>query len=230
VPPGEYVTLSVSDTGGGMDAETRSRIFEPFFTTKGPGRGTGLGLATVYGIVKQSAGSIRVESELGNGTDFCIELPRQHAPLDRQREPLPPVEHARNAETILVVEDEEVVRMLVCAVLSGLGYEVLCAATPREAQQMVKIHRGKIHLMVSDVVMPEMHGPGLARSLEPFQPEMKVLYVSGYSENDISDQGVIDADLDVLQKPFTQQSLVRKVRALLDEDRLGQLASASASK
>jgi signal transduction histidine kinase/ActR/RegA family two-component response regulator len=219
IAPGEYVTLSVSDTGSGMDVETKARIFEPFFTTKGPGKGTGLGLATVYGIVKQSHGGISVESEPGKGSTFQIELPVEDSPLEAPRLALAPVEGSRASETILVVEDEEVVRMLVCEVLGDSGYKVLCAAAPSEALKIVneREHDSPIDLLVTDVVMPEMHGPALARVLQPLQPQMKVLYVSGYSENDISDQGVVDPDLDVLQKPFTHQSLVRKIREVLDE-------------
>jgi signal transduction histidine kinase/ActR/RegA family two-component response regulator len=214
--PGEYVSLEVHDTGLGMDAETKARIFEPFFTTKGPGKGTGLGLATVYGIVKQSGGGIDVESTPGEGSTFRVCLPRENQPVAVRAE-LPPVTGSAAGETILVVEDEEVVRQLLCTVLGDLGYQVLCASTPREALDLVKANGPKIDLLVSDVVMPEMHGPVLARALSEIQPQMKILYVSGYSENDISDQGVIEAGLKVLQKPFTQQSLVRKVREMLDE-------------
>ncbi len=214
-PAAGYVLLIVSDTGSGMDAQTRERIFEPFFTTKGPGKGTGLGLATVYGIVKQSGGGIVVESELGKGSRFVIYLPRETAEIEEVA-PEAPLVLPTNAETILVVEDEEVVRQLVCAVLKDAGYVVLCAGTPSAALKLAGTHSGPIDLLVTDVVMPEMHGPAIARLLTDSRPELKVLYISGYSENDISDQGVVDPGLDVLQKPFTHQSLVRKIRELLD--------------
>ena len=215
VEPGEYVALVVSDTGLGMDAETRSRIFEPFFTTKGPGKGTGLGLATVYGIVKQSGGGITVESTPGRGTIFSIYLPASSDELDVGEQPAQDA-GIRGSETILVVEDEEVVRDLICAVLTESGYDVLSAGGAEQAIEIVRAHRKRIDLLVTDIVMPDMHGPKLARSLSLLKPEMKILYVSGYSENDISDQGVLDAGLLVLQKPFTQQSLGRKVREILD--------------
>jgi signal transduction histidine kinase/ActR/RegA family two-component response regulator len=216
VPSSGYVALIVSDTGSGMDGATRERIFEPFFTTKGPGKGTGLGLSTVYGIVKQSGGGITVESEPGRGSCFSIFLPRETAPID-EIAPQPPLIAPSNAETILVVEDEEVVRLLVCAVLQEAGYIVLCAGMPSEALKTAQNHPGTIDLLVTDVVMPEMHGPALARLITATRPGLKVLFVSGYSENDISDQGVIDPNLDVLQKPFTHQSLVRKIREILDD-------------
>jgi signal transduction histidine kinase/ActR/RegA family two-component response regulator len=211
----ECVTLAVRDTGSGMDEETKARIFEPFFTTKGPGRGTGLGLATVYGIVKQSGGGITVESDLGKGSKFTIYLPHAESPLTPAEPSPPPLERSLREETILVVEDEEVVRQLLCSVLEDSGYQVLCAGSPNDAISLVRRHTGPIQLLVSDVVMPEMHGPELARQLAGMQPEMKVLFVSGYSENDISDQGVLDPHLDVLQKPFTHQSLLRKISSVL---------------
>jgi signal transduction histidine kinase len=211
----ECVVLAVRDTGSGMDEETKMRIFEPFFTTKGPGKGTGLGLATVYGIVKQSGGGIMVESEPGKGSEFAIYLPREAAPLTPQEPPPPPFERTRHEETILVVEDEEVVRQLLCSVLEDAGYEVLCASSPNHAITLVRERAETIQLLVTDVVMPEMHGPTLARLLTAMKPEMKVLFVSGYSENDISDQGVIEPELDVLQKPFTQQILIRKISSML---------------
>jgi signal transduction histidine kinase/CheY-like chemotaxis protein len=215
--PGDYVALTVTDTGAGMDAETKSRIFEPFFTTKGPGKGTGLGLATVYGIVRQSGGAITVESTPGQGSTFQILLPRVNLPLDAPLPELPPPDLAQDSETILVVEDEDVVRQLVCAVLSDAGYDVLCAECPTEAVRLVQQHAGPIDLLLTDVVMPEMHGPVLAALLSPLQPRMRVLYVSGYSDNDISDQCVVTPGLEVLQKPFLQKTLLRKVRQVLDE-------------
>jgi signal transduction histidine kinase/CheY-like chemotaxis protein len=214
-PAAGYVVLIVSDTGSGMDEQTKQRIFEPFFTTKGPGKGTGLGLATVYGIVKQSGGGIIVESELEKGSRFLIYLPRETGPIEEPALPVP-VPPSLHAETILVVEDEEVVRQLVCAVLEDAGYEVLCAELPSVALHLAAEYPGRIDLLLTDVVMPEMHGPAVARLLTVSRPEMKVLYVSGYSDNDISDQGVLDPSLDVLQKPFTQQILISKVRELLD--------------
>jgi signal transduction histidine kinase/ActR/RegA family two-component response regulator len=215
VAPGDYILLTVCDTGSGMDAETKEQIFEPFFTTKGPGKGTGLGLATVYGIVKQSGGGISVDSQAGHGSTFHIFLPRVEAPLEPQKPAALLCGPGDRTETILVIEDEEVVRVLLCAVLKDAGYEVLCAGSPHDALRLAKAHSGLIHLLVTDVVMPEMHGPVVARLLSALQPAMKILFVSGYSENDISDQGVLDPGLEVLQKPFTHQSLVRKVREIL---------------
>ena len=217
VPPGDYVLLTVSDTGSGMDEETRSRIFEPFFTTKGPGKGTGLGLATVYGIVKQSGGGITVESTPGQGCSFTIFLPATSDELDIP-EPAPAEQKTHGSETILVVEDEEVVRQLICTVLGEAGYAVLQAESPEDALRLARDRKEPIHLLVTDIVMPRMNGPALARALSKDQPSIKILYVSGYSDNDISAHGVIDPGLVFLQKPFTQQSLSRKVRELLDTD------------
>lgn len=216
LPPGDYVVLSVADSGSGMDAGTRSRIFEPFFTTKGPGRGTGLGLATVYGIVKQSHGDIAVHSAPGEGTRFCVYLPRADAPIAPEETAPVPAPSARRAETILVCEDEEVVRELICTVLGEAGYTVLCAELPATALRMSAAHEGHIDLLLSDVVMPGMHGPELARELTERRPGLRVLYVSGYSENDISEQGVVHADLELMQKPFTQDALLRRVRSVID--------------
>ncbi|PZR72802.1 MAG: hypothetical protein DLM73_12385 [Chthoniobacterales bacterium] len=217
VTPGRYVVLVVSDTGSGMDEETRSRIFEPFFTTKGPGKGTGLGLSTVYGIVKQSGGGITVESKPGEGCTFSIFLPSTSDELDAAE--LPPTDtRTHGSETILVVEDEELVRQLIWTVLSEAGYDVLQAESGAAALRLAREWTKPIHLLVTDIVMPDMHGPALAQTLAPLQPAMKILYVSGYSDNDISAQGVVAPGLVVLQKPFTQQSLGRKVREILDSD------------
>jgi len=215
VMPGDYTVLVVSDTGAGMNAETRSRIFEPFFTTKGPGKGTGLGLATVYGIVKQSGGGITVESTLGKGCTFSIYLPSSVSDLDAP-DVVPATSDNYGSETILVVEDEEVVRELICAVLRESGYDVLSAGSASEGLKFGRDQENQIDLLVTDIVMPDMHGPELARELAPLRPDMKVLFVSGYSESDISDQGVLEPGLVVLQKPFTQEGLSRKVRELLD--------------
>jgi CheY-like chemotaxis protein len=215
VDPGDYVALVVSDTGSGMDEETRARIFEPFFTTKGPGKGTGLGLATVYGIVKQSGGGITVDSAPGEGCTFSIFLPATSSELDAP-EAEPVASDHRGSETILVVEDEEVVRQLICTALSDAGYTVLCAGSAAEGLRHGREYKNRIDLLVTDVVMPDQHGPALAREISPLHPEMKVLFVSGYSDSDISDQGVISRGLVVLQKPFTQEILAGKVREILD--------------
>jgi signal transduction histidine kinase len=217
IEPGNYVALIVSDTGSGMNEETRARIFEPFFTTKGPGKGTGLGLATVYGIVKQSGGGITVDSALGQGCTFSIYLPANSGALDRP-EATPAAEVSGGSETILVVEDEEVVRQLICTVLGELGYKVLGAESAAKGLRLAREQKDPIDLLVTDIVMPDMHGPVLARELSALQPEMKVLFVSGYSDSDISDQGGLVPGLVVLQKPFTQEGLARKVREILDAD------------
>ena len=217
LPPGRYVALTVQDTGCGMDVETKERIFEPFFTTKGPGKGTGLGLATVYGIVQQSGGGISVDSRPGEGTKFAVYLPCEPAPVEAPQEQPIGLPEASNVETILVVEDEEIVRDLVCAVLAEQGYDVLCADRGEEGLRMAREHDGPIHLLITDVIMPQMHGPELARALHRFRPETPVLFISGYSDNDISDTGVLSPDIRFLAKPFTPQVLGQKVREVLDE-------------
>jgi signal transduction histidine kinase/ActR/RegA family two-component response regulator len=215
--PGDYVVLSVTDTGAGMDAETMSHIFEPFFTTKGPGKGTGLGLATVYGIVRQTGGGISVESEPGQGTTFQIYLPQESRPVDTSRAAPAPVEKSKNFETVLVVEDEDIVRELVCEVLEDQGYNVLCAPDGIEAMRVAEDYDGEIHLLVTDVIMPHMNGHELAGKLSELRLEMKILYVSGYSDNDIGDHGVLDPRYELLQKPFTPQTLARKIRDVIGE-------------
>jgi signal transduction histidine kinase len=217
--PGDYVMLSVIDDGAGMDEETKSHIFEPFFTTKGPGKGTGLGLATVYGIVRQTGGGISVKSKPGEGSTFRIYLPMVTAPLDYTRPPAAPVEKSDNFETVLVVEDEEIVRELVCAVLEEQGYNVICAADGWEALQVAGDFDGTIHLLVTDVIMPHMNGHELAGKLSSIRPDMKVLYVSGYSDTDIGDYGVLEPRFELLQKPFTPQALARKIRDVIHEGR-----------
>jgi len=211
---GRYVTLSVQDSGVGMDEETRQRIFEPFFTTKEVGKGTGLGLATVYGIVKQSGGYIWVESEPGTGARFTISLPRVDAevPLDG---PAPP-QGANGRETILLVEDEERVRTLVSAVLARRGYHVIEASHGAQAIDEASRLPGPLHLLIADVVMPGMSGRELAERLATVRPEMRVLYVSGYTDDAIVRHGVVGAGAAFLQKPFELDSLVGKVREVLD--------------
>ena len=223
--PGDYVMLSVTDTGAGMDEETMSHIFEPFFTTKGPGKGTGLGLATVYGIVRQTGGGISVESEVGKGSTFRIYLPVESAPVDYTRIPLLPVEKSDNFETVLVVEDEEIVRELVCEVLEHQGYNILCARDGIEALNLAEDYDGEIHLLVTDVIMPHMNGHELASKLSALRPDMKVLYVSGYSDNDIGDHGTLDPRYELLQKPFTPQTLARKVRDVIREGKYAVAAN-----
>ena len=216
VNPGRYVMLAVSDNGCGMDAETQARIFEPFFTTKDLGKGTGLGLSTVYGIVKQSGGNIGVYSEPGRGTTFRIYLPRiRKAPEtvepEEAREPLP-----RGSETILLVEDEAGVRTLAKTILQIQGYTVLDAAQGKDAFLLSGQHEGLIHLMVTDMVMPEMNGREVADRLKPLRPNMKVLFMSGFTDKAMVHNGELDPGIAFLQKPFTPQTLARKVREVLD--------------
>lgn len=215
--PGDYVMLSVTDTGAGMDEETKAHIFEPFFTTKGPGKGTGLGLATVYGIVRQTGGGIAVETQPGKGSTFRIYLPMVTAPLDYTKTPSAPVEKSDNFETVLVVEDEEIVRELVCDVLEERGYNVICAADGLEALEIAGNFDGTIHLLVTDVIMPHMNGHELAGKLSRIRPDIKVLYVSGYSDTDLGEHGVLDSRFELLQKPFTPQTLARKIRDVIHE-------------
>ena len=212
---GNYVVLSVEDTGTGMDEQTKARIFEPFFTTKGPGKGTGLGLATVYGIVQQSGGGILVETELGRGTKFHIYFPHDPRPVDYARSISlePPCGSA--AATVLVVEDDDIVRELVCDVLEDSGYTVLCAEDGPTAVKTANNCESVIDLLVTDVVMPQMNGPELASRLSLSRPELNVLYVSGYSVDDIGDHGVLTEDVQLLQKPFSPQSLLQRVRDVL---------------
>jgi two-component system cell cycle sensor histidine kinase/response regulator CckA len=216
--PGNYVLLAISDTGAGMDSETQSRIFEPFFTTKGT-KGTGLGLSTVYGIVKQSGGYIWVYSEPGKGTTFKIYLPRvaEAAPNLVQASALPEsFASAPGTETILLVEDEANLRYLARQFLEKQGYRVLDAADGALAMQIALAHEGTIHLLLTDVIMPGMNGRELAQRVLQLRPAMKVLYMSGYTENVIGHNGTLDAGVRLLQKPFTLRDLKSKVREVLD--------------
>ena len=215
VPLGPYVMLSVADSGVGMDEATRARIFEPFFTTKGPGKGTGLGLSTVYGIVQQSHGFIRVDSEVGQGTSFKIYLPQvtEAGGTDRLE---PTVVSSSGTETILLVEDNAGLRKLATRLLEPAGYTVLGAATGEEALRLLEGHEKNVHLLLSDVVMPGMSGRQLAEQLAQTRPGMKVLYMSGYTGDTIVRHGVLEAQVSFLNKPFTAAALLRKIREVLD--------------
>jgi two-component system cell cycle sensor histidine kinase/response regulator CckA len=217
VRPGEYVLLTVADSGGGMDAATLSHIFEPFFTTKELGRGTGLGLATVYGIVKQHGGHIDVQSTPGVGTVFRIYLPRveETADADLPESAPPPV--AQGEETILVAEDDPLVRDLTCRLLSARGYRVLSAPAPLQALDLARAHAGEISLLITDIVMPGMNGRELYRRLAAERPGIKVLFMSGYAGEALSDHGGgLEEGLHFLQKPFGISNLARHVRQILD--------------
>ncbi|MBI2421290.1 MAG: response regulator [Candidatus Hydrogenedentes bacterium] len=215
IEPGRYVRLAVSDTGTGMDKDVLQRLFDPFFTTKERGKGTGLGLATVYGIVKQSKGSIHVYSELGKGTTFKVYLPlvENAVQADIPQAAASPMD---GTETVLLVEDEEPVRTLVERILAASGYTVLPAATAGEALALIDGYDGRIHLMLTDVVLPGMSGPKLAEQLAVIRPDMKVMLMSGYTDDAIVRHGMIARDVNFLGKPFTAAGLMRKVRGALD--------------
>ncbi len=215
--PGDYLQLAVSDDGCGMDTRTRERIFEPFFTTKEEGQGTGLGLATVYGIVRQNDGYIHVYSEQDQGTTFRIYLPRHQDPSGETREDPHPATLETGSETILLVEDESAILRLATGMLESLGYQVLAAASPSEALERVENHSNSVDLLVTDVVMPEMNGRELARRLTEQYPQIRSLYTSGYTANVIAHHGVLDEGVHFLQKPFSREQLAGQVRKILDE-------------
>jgi PAS domain S-box-containing protein len=213
---GPHVKLAVSDTGCGMDAETQTRVFEPFFTTKEKGQGTGLGLAVVYGIVKQSGGHIVVESQPASGTTFTVYLPVTHEPLEQPQPRTLDRRSLRGSETVLLVEDEDVVRDFVTKVLTRYGYTVHATADAVCALTFAAEHRGRIDLVLTDVVLPQMSGRAVASELQRQHPEARVLYTSGFTEHGIVREGVLEGGIDFLPKPFTAQTLARRVRDLLD--------------
>jgi PAS domain S-box-containing protein len=216
IAPGEYVKLVVRDTGAGMDAETQAHIFEPFFTTNEPGKGTGLGLFTIYGIVNQNGGNMQVESALGVGTTFTIHLPRVNIPVEEVEVESAPQLSPPGEETILLVEDEAVVRDLVRQVLQATGYAVLEAANGEQALQLSKKHPDAIHLLLADVVLPGLSGPEVAEQLASTRPEIQVIYMSGYAQDTIKCYGIPERQYVFLQKPFTPTTLLANVRQALD--------------
>jgi CheY-like chemotaxis protein len=216
VEPGEYVLLMVSDTGKGMNEEVQSHLFEPFFTTKERGEGTGLGLATVYGIVKGCGGHIGVYSEEGQGTTFRIYLPRTDEAEPEAPVRLSAARPVEGTETVLLVEDDASVREMATKILEAYGYRVLAAGSGPLAIDLARGHEGAIHLLLTDVVLPQMSGRELAEALRALRPDIRVLYMSGYSESTIAHHGVGGKSLMLLPKPFSVEMMVHKVRSVLD--------------
>jgi two-component system cell cycle sensor histidine kinase/response regulator CckA len=223
--PGDYVRLAVTDSGSGMDSETLAHIFEPFFTTKEIGKGTGLGLATVYGVVKQSGGYVWVDSEPGKGASFQVFLPRVED-VSQSLAASPYLgENLRGSETILLVEDAEPLRKLAASFLSSHGFEVLSAPDAEQALMIAAAHAGAIQLLVTDVIMPGQNGRVLAERLVGSYPDIKVLYISGYTDCFIAGHGVLGPESNLLNKPFTEEALIHKVRDVLDSNKQGQRIS-----
>jgi CheY-like chemotaxis protein len=214
---GDYVMLSVSDTGCGMSARVREKIFEPFFSTKPEGKGTGLGLATVYGIVEQNDGHIEVHSEQGEGTSLKVYFPRESRVIEKQRSE-PRSESAGGDETVLLVEDEKSVYEMTMLLLQNLGYKVLSARSGEEALQIAERYKGTIDLLLTDVVMPRMNGRELAQRLAETRTDVKVLYTSGYAQNVIADHGILHDGVHFLAKPYTLTALAAHIRNVLESD------------
>jgi two-component system cell cycle sensor histidine kinase/response regulator CckA len=223
--PGRFAVLTVTDTGTGMDAETQAHIFEPFFTTKEPGKGTGLGLATVYGVVHQSGGFVCVDSEPGQGAQFKVYLPLVQEAIETPEYRLLDVVNDSGSETILLAEDSEPLRELICTILRNQGYTVLDAGDGAEALRIANQQSDPIHLLIADVIMPGMGGHELSENLRSLRRDLKVLYVSGYTDDTIFRHGVSDASVTILPKPFTPRELTRKVRAVLDAGKDGRVPS-----
>lgn len=217
VVAGQYVMLSVRDTGYGIDEPTQARIFEPFFTTKQPGKGTGMGLASVYGIVKQSGGYVWVYSELGRGTTFKLYFPRVRAGVETARMPHIDTDSVEGDETILLVEDENALREITAITLRSAGYTVVEADSPAKAIQLVTTHREPIHLLLTDVIMPHMNGVELSKRLQASRPNLKVVFASGYGGDDLARQMSVAPDAVLLEKPFSKHALLKKVHAVLHE-------------
>jgi two-component system cell cycle sensor histidine kinase/response regulator CckA len=222
---GQFVVLTVTDTGIGMDSETQAHIFEPFFTTKELGKGTGLGLATVYGVVRQSGGFVRVHSEPGQGAQFKVYLPLVQDTVETRENRSGHVTNDFGTETILLAEDSEPLRELICMILRNHGYTVLEAGDGAAALRIANQHSGPIHLLVTDVIMPGIGGHELSESLKSMRRDLRVLYVSGYTDDTMMRHGVSDANVAILPKPFTPKDLTRKVRDVLDAEKNGMVPS-----
>jgi CheY-like chemotaxis protein len=220
VPPGDYVMLAVSDTGVGMDAETQSRIFEPFFTTKSRDAGTGLGLSVVYNIVRGSGGQVRVDSELGRGTTLQAFFPRVAAPPPQEAEPSRTAEPGTGMETILVAEDQPELRWMICQFLQERGYSVLEAKDGRDAVELAEQYNSAIDVVLTDIVMPFLRGPEVARHISASRPQIKVIFMSGYTEGDVGPEGQNEweGQAALLQKPFELDLLAVKIREVLEAE------------